>query len=289
MAYEKKTAIRGSDWNFGGSKWRLSRSKIDLFTECPRCFYLDNKLGVSRPRGPAFTLNIAVDELLKKEFDIHRAKSTKHPLMEKYGIDAVPFSHKDINIWRENFKGLSYFHKPTGFTISGAIDDVWVNPKGELIIVDYKATAKEGEIIELSDSGWEGQYKRQMEIYQWLLRQMGFKVSDTGYFVYVNGKKDKKAFDSKLEFDVTLISHKGKTDWIEGELIKIKSCLESEKLPAPASGCDFCNYRKNSLEVVGHFAKPIQTREETKTAEKVSKTVKDKKTLKSESENKTLF
>jgi hypothetical protein len=30
-------------------------------------------------------LNIAVDELLKKEFDLHRAEGTKHPLMEQYG------------------------------------------------------------------------------------------------------------------------------------------------------------------------------------------------------------
>ena len=82
---------RKSDWNYGGSKWRLSRSKIELFTECPRCFYLDNKLGTGRPRGPAFTLNIAVDALLKREFDAHRLKKTAHPLMKKYKVDAVPF------------------------------------------------------------------------------------------------------------------------------------------------------------------------------------------------------
>ncbi|MEY2702863.1 MAG: hypothetical protein RLY43_1501, partial [Bacteroidota bacterium] len=31
--------IRDSRWNYGGSNWKLSRSKIDLFIECPRCFY----------------------------------------------------------------------------------------------------------------------------------------------------------------------------------------------------------------------------------------------------------
>src|SRR3954467_15783421 len=129
--YKKKP--RSSDWNYGGPKWKLSRSKIDLFMECPRCFYFDNKLGVARPRGPAFTLNIAVDALLKKEFDVHRAAATRHPLCDTYGIDAVPFPHKDINTWRENFEGLEYYHEPTGFMISGAVDDVWVNPAGELI------------------------------------------------------------------------------------------------------------------------------------------------------------
>lgn len=246
MAERYKTK-RGADWNYGGGKWKLSRSKIDLFTECPRCFYIDNKLGVSRPRGPAFTLNIAVDTLLKKEFDTHRAKGTAHPLMKAYGVDAVPLRHENFEKWRENFVGIQYRHKPSGFLVSGAVDDVWVNPKGELIVVDYKATSKEGKIESLSDSSWDEQYKRQMEIYQWLLRQNGFPVSDLGYFVYVNGKKDAKAFDAKLQFEITLIPHKGKDDWIEGVLALIKKCLDGA-LPEPDPACEFCLYRKSAAE-----------------------------------------
>ena len=56
---------RSPDWNYGGNKWRLSRSKIGLFLECPRCFYIDNKLGTGRPPGFPFNLNSAVDALLK--------------------------------------------------------------------------------------------------------------------------------------------------------------------------------------------------------------------------------
>lgn len=259
MAYEKK-AKRSANWNYGGERWRLSRSKIDLFTECERCFYLDNKLGISRPRGPSFTLNLAVDALLKKEFDVHRAKGSQHPLLKKYGVEAVPFKHKDLDIWRENFQGLAYPHKPTGFTVSGAIDDVWVNPAGELIVVDYKATAKDGKMDALSDTRWEEQYKRQMEIYQWLLRNMGFKVSDTGYFVYVNGQKDREAFDGRLDFDVTLIPHVGKSDWVDGILAKIKKCLDSDDLPAIGADCEFCPYR----ETVGLSIRELYKKNEAK-------------------------
>ncbi len=233
---------RSSDWNYGGFKFRLSRSKIDLFTECPRCFYIDNKLGIGRPRGPAFTLNVAVDALLKKEFDVHRSNGTSHPLMKKYGVDAIPLKHENMDTWRENFEGIQHLHKPTGLIISGAIDDVWVNPKGELIIVDYKATAKDGKIEGLSDSGWESQYKRQMEIYQWLFRRAGFEVSDIGYFVYVNGKKDKAAFDGKLEFDVTLIPHKGSDKWVEGVILNVKACLDGGVVPKSSPTCEFCEY-----------------------------------------------
>jgi len=234
---------RNPGWNYGGKNWRLSRSKIDLFVECPRCFYLDNKLGTARPPGFPFNLNSAVDALLKKEFDIHRLAGSRHPLMGQYGIDAIPFAHKDMDVWRENFKGIAYIHEPTGFTVSGAVDDVWVNSQGELIVVDYKSTSKDAK-IEALDQDWHAGYKRQMEVYQWLLRQNGFTVSDTGYFVYANASKDEKAFDAKLVFDVTLIPYTGNANWIEKTLVDIKKTLDADELPAVGKNCDYCTYRE---------------------------------------------
>jgi hypothetical protein len=68
--------------------FKLSRSKIELFIECQRCFYIDRRLGVGRPPGFPFNLNSAVDALLKNEFDTCRVKGLKHPLIEKYGVGA---------------------------------------------------------------------------------------------------------------------------------------------------------------------------------------------------------
>ena len=210
--------------------FKLSRSKIGLFMQCPRCFYLDRKLGVGRPPGFPFALNSAVDALLKQEFDTHRVEGTKHPLIEKYGVDARPVPHEDLDKWRHNFTGVQHLHEPTNLLIFGAIDDLWQNSKGEYIVVDYKATAKRDDITEL-DKSWHEGYKRQMEVYQWLLRQNGYKVSDTGYFVYCNGKADREAFDGKLDFDVTLIPYTGDDGWVEKTIKKIHKCLKSDKIP----------------------------------------------------------
>lgn len=246
---------RSADWNYGGPKWRLSRSKIDLFIECPRCFYLDNKLGTGRPRGPAFTLNVAVDTLLKKEFDVHRNGKSSHPLMKAYGVDAMPYAHKDLDTWRENFKGVECIHADSGLTVCGALDDVWVNPDGELIVVDYKATSKDGTIETLADSAWEAQYARQIGVYQWLLRQQGFTVSNTGYFVYANASSDKEAFDAKLEFEVTLVPCEGDTSWIEPVLNDIKACLDGDALPPIGTSCEFCVYREAAGKKLQALAK----------------------------------
>ena len=228
--------------------FRLSRSKIDLFINCPRCFYYDRRLGVAQPPGYPFSLNSAVDKLLKKEFDIHRADKTSHPLMATYGIDAVPYNSPEINRWRDALRGgIEYLHKETNLLITGGIDDVWVNPQGELIIVDYKATSKDEEVT--LDAEWQIGYKRQMEIYQWLFRRNNFKVSTTGIFVYCNGETDKKAFDAKLEFNIKLIPYKGDDSWVEQTIKDAHQCLTSNHLPDPGPDCDYCKYRKAINEV----------------------------------------
>lgn len=237
---------RSADWNYGGEKWKLSRSKIDLFIECPRCFYLDNKLGTKRPQGPAFTINVAVDTLFKKEFDVCRVEKKKHPIMEQYGVDAVPFVHANMDLWRDNFEGVQHVHPSTGMIVSGAVDDIWVDSSGKLIVVDYKATSKEGTIESLSDSSWEDQYRRQIGVYQWLLMQNGFDVLPVGYFVYANARFDKEAFDNQLEFEVTLVPCEGSLEWIEPTLGKIKECLDSDSIPPTGERCEYCPYREAS-------------------------------------------
>ncbi|MCA9364085.1 PD-(D/E)XK nuclease family protein [Candidatus Kaiserbacteria bacterium] len=235
---------RSADWNYGGKKWKLSRSKIDFFIECPRCFYVDNKLGTKRPGMPSFNLNIAVDELFKKEFDHYRKEQKPHPLMEKYAIEAVPFAHKDLDTWRDNFQGITYNDPGTGLTVSGAIDDVWQKPDGSLIVVDYKSTSKAGTIETLSDSSWEAQYKRQIGVYQWLLEQNGFTVDSRGYFVYANASKDEPGFNDTLMFETTLVPCDGDSSWIPDTLRAIQSCLESEEIPASGEACEYCPYRE---------------------------------------------
>jgi RecB family exonuclease len=225
--------------------FKLSRSRLENFTKCPRCFYIDRRLGIGQPSGPPFTLNNAVDELLKKEFDILRENGEAHALCVEYGVDAVPFKDDRMDEWRDSLRrGIQYLHEPTNLLICGGVDDVWVKPDGELIIVDYKATSKNGEIEWDDNAQHHKQYKRQMEIYQWLFRKNGFKVSDTGYFVYVNGQTERDGFHGKLEFTAKLLPHTGDDSWVEQTVIDAHKCLMSETMPEFSPMCEFCQYRQ---------------------------------------------
>lgn len=227
--------------------------------QCPRCFWLGERLKIKRPSGPPFNINKTIDELFKKEFDEHRQAGTPHPIMLDNQIKAVPYQHEELDTWRHNFTGVKTLHSSTNLEIFGALDDVWVNDDGELIVVDYKATSKNKEVS--IDSDWQISYKRQIEIYQWLLRQNGFAVSPVGYFVYTNARIDVDGFGDNLEFITKLIAYEGNSDWVEPVLLKMKDCLENDDMPpvgeaAMGGECDFCSYAKARTELtLAHLKK----------------------------------
>lgn len=227
--------------------------------QCPRCFWLDVRLKIKRPDSPPLTINKAIDQLFKKEFDSYRLKAEPHPLMISFGITAVPFKHDQLDVWRETFTGIAAVHEPTKLYVFGAVDDLWVNDAGEISVVDYKATAKDKDVN--IDAGWQISYKRQLEIYQWLLRQNGLTVSSTGYFVYTNGRLDLDGFYDKVQFRTKIIPYTGSDTWVEPTLLSMKRCMEGD-MPAigqSAMGgeCEFCAYARERTKLT---IKALETR-----------------------------
>jgi hypothetical protein len=72
-------------------------------------------------------------------------------------------------------------------------------------------------------------------------------VSDTAYWVYCNGQKDRASFDATLEFDVTLIAYEGDDSWVEDTVKSAHACLNADDIPAAGDDCDYCAY----VEAVG--------------------------------------
>jgi len=223
-----------------GKPFKVSRSQIDRFVECPRCYWLDQRRGIRRPSMPAFTIHSFVDRLLKTEFDECRRDRVKHPLMEGSETD-WPFNDCRMNDWRMAQRGVQHLHAPTGLLIAGAIDDVWERDDGLLFVVDYKATAKTDEVN--IDADWQDCYKRQMEVYQWLLRQQNLPISDVGYFLYCNGQNG-EAFDHDVRviFTPKIIPYAGSDAWIEPTLLDLKRCLDSNEMPDAPADCEYCGY-----------------------------------------------
>ena len=229
---------------------KISRTSVEKYINCKRCCVLEVKYKI-RPRSLPFTLNIGIDNLCKNEFDHYRKKQKPHPLFEKHNIDAVPFKHPDIDVWRNNFQGIRFISEVHQYNFGGAIDDVWEKPNGQLIISDVKTTSK-------NEFDWEDTYnkydyakgyQRQLEMYQWLFKMNGYDVAPEAYIIYYNGKKNEPFFDKKLEFDEHVIKLDCSTDWVEEKVIATANLIRSDEFPKPSSRCENCNYLKKRWEL----------------------------------------
>ena len=230
---------------------QLSRTAIEQHLRCPKCFYQQRKLGLKQPAMVPLTLAVATDALLKNEFDVVRETGAGHPIWDQEGLKVRAFQHPDIELWRNNFKGIRVLHG-SGKEIFGAVDDVWENTEtGELHIVDYKSTSKQGEPS--IDVGWGNAYKRQMEIYQWLFREAGFNVSPIGYFLYVNGIKQGTFYEGtakgRMWFDTTMIAYEGDASWVASAVDEAVACLAGDEIPNSGDDCDNCRYFHERREI----------------------------------------
>ena len=168
--------------------------------------------------------------MLKNEFDSYRIQQKSHPLMIKNDIEAIPFIHESLPVWRNHRAGgIRFSDIDNGIELFGVIDDIWINPQGELIIVDYKATAKQGKFgLNLSNS-WNSINNRQVAFYAYLFQRNGFKTHDTGYFVYCIADNDKPALNGKLEFETKVVSYQIDYSWIAKTIHNILTCLNQKK------------------------------------------------------------
>ena len=252
----KKTLyVRGQNEPF-----ELSRSKVDLFLQCPKCFYIDRseKYRISRPDGPMSYIPTAIDLLLKKDFNIYREKQSVHPYCENNGVNLTPFAHPDIELWQNNKKGIRYHDKDTNLILYGAIDDCWIDKETEtLFVVDYKSTTasydpKTLEIkkvnLDEKSAPYKYWYKKQVEFYQWLSQKNNFNVSNKAYFLFcIALYKNVPSFDQKLDFKIDIISYDGDNSWVNNTITSIKKVLEGEDIPDSNPNCKFCNYRNNKI------------------------------------------
>ena len=241
-----------STWDYSPGQHpalKISRSRLQLFLDCPRCFWLVMRRRVKRPSIADYVLNITVDLLLKKEFDSFRRRRKPHPVMEENKITAVPFIHEDLDKWRNPFEGVQYWDEKLNLLVFGGIDDVWQDDDGRLIVVDYKATAKDKPLTELYPEGsYHDSYRRQMDVYSWLLFKNGFKMSSTAYFLYATADKGKPKFANRLNFQTNLIAYEVQTDWIEEALASAKACLDGDLPKYRKKACEWCDYVWNRLQ-----------------------------------------
>jgi len=246
------TRHRGKFDIYNSEPYELSRSRIENFIQCPACFYMKQIEGIDYPSIPGFNINEATDILLKRDFDFYRKKKESHPFLINNGYEhLIPFQHEHFELWTQSMhfgaeNRMHYDHLETNIRVGGGLDDVWFNKKTSKIhVVDYKSTSQKKDYgpINLNDR-WKEAYKRQMDLYVWVLKKKGLDVDDIGFFLYCDGnrftsQKFLNEKDANMQFKITLIEYLTDLNWIEDTLRKIYQCLRLKERPIHSKNCEY--------------------------------------------------
>ena len=214
--WKKKTYTTNSNQPF-----KLNRTKIDLYFDCKRCFFLDQKYGIKRPHGAPLVLNNKVVEKLKSELDICRQQKSTHPQVLEKNINFIPTNNNNLDDWRNPFKGIKYHHKDTNFLLNGSIDDIWTNnvtKKNHCLII--KSTTKQDQLT--YESIWGG-YWRQLSFYSYLLNKNEVNMSNTGMIIFISTVDEDQKFSKNFSFNLNIF----------------------EKIPEQSNYCKYCKYYFN--------------------------------------------
>ncbi len=177
---------------------QLSPNSLNLFLECPHCFWLYKNMGIKRPPQYPYVLNLAVDALLKEEFDTYRSKKIPHPLLKESNIKAHLFKNqKLLNQWRSNLAGIRYFDEDLQATLFGVVDDILEFEDGKLAPLDYKSTGN--LITKVYD-----RFQFQLDTYTFLLEKNGYDTAKKGYIAFYIVDKS-RGFIDRLPFRKEII------------------------------------------------------------------------------------
>ncbi len=212
---------------------RLSPSALNLFLECPRCFWLDKVKGIKRPGAPFSTLPTGMDLLIKRHFDKYRAEDKMPPELAGKVKGKLLDDQALLKKWRNWRSGLAYRDKGTDAVLSGALDECFLD--GDIYIpVDYKTRGFPLKADSLK------YYQHQLDCYTFLLEANDLKHASFAYLVYYILSDLKENGDVKFSIEAI------KVDTHPQDALKVFQdavvLLRGDE-PEPNSNCGYCAWK----------------------------------------------
>jgi hypothetical protein len=212
----------------------LSAHSLNIFRECQRCFYLQVRYNIKRPRGPIPSIATGIDSLIKEYFEYYRQKDELPPFL-KEKIDGKLIT---------NLKKTYYYHIEDfpNYYLWGHLDEAIKLPNNLYIPLDHKtrASSLKGEPHEA--------YKFQLGIYSLLLKETnkGQEV-DIAYLVFYYPEKKLTDFDANeiknvINFNFEVKEVKININEIKRVIYNAIDCLESNNIPCSGQDCEYCKW-----------------------------------------------
>lgn len=214
--------------------FQVSPSGLNLFKDCPRCFWLEKVRNIKRPRGIFPSLPSGMDRVIKSYFDIYRAKGTLPPeLLQRNEFRGVSLFENlaQLERWRNWRTGLEYLAGNT--RLFGALDDLLL--KGDLYIpFDYKT---KGSPTNEEDA--TKYYQTQLDCYALMLEANGLKTVGYGFLLYYSPKVVGE--NGNVSFEIQPIKIETNIQRAKDLFQKAVACV-SGSAPKASSNCEYCGW-----------------------------------------------
>lgn len=222
---------------------RLSPSTLNLFLECPRCFWLHINENIHRPRGIFPSLPSGMDKIIKVYFDKHRRKGELPPEIQGKVEGKLISNLELLNKWRNWKTGLECRDEILGVTLFGALDDCLQDSSTGseqvyYIPLDYKTR---GSAPREGDS--EKYYGNQLDCYALLLDENGYPTKGVGYLVYYYPKEVERS--GKIVFDIDVVKLNTDPNRARKTLEEAVKLL-NRPIPSYHSECEYCIWGRNN-------------------------------------------
>ncbi len=220
-------------------KIRLSPSAMNVFLECPKCFWLEYRENIHRPRGPFPSLPGGMDILIKKYFDSYRAVGKLPPEIEGQVKGQLFPDPEVLSKWRSWRSGLSYYDRDSDAVLVGALDDCIVDGS-YFIPADYKTRG-----FELKEGG-ESFYQNQLNCYSLLLEENKLSQPSYAYLIYFIPREFKAGGQVNFSVEVKKVSTS-----IEDarKVFRAAVAVLRGACPESHSECQFCSWGRSVVEV----------------------------------------
>jgi len=215
--------------------YRFSPTSLNLFLNCPRCFWLQFNRDIHRPKTFFPSLPGGMDLAIKDYYDRYRSQNELPPEIDGRVRGRLVGDQKLMDRWRNWKTGLKVSIVELDVTLFGALDDCLIDA-GEYLPLDYKTRGFKPE----KGNGMEPYYRNQLDCYALLLETEGFSAGPRGYLVYyypisVYGQGTVKFGVETVEIEVD-VGRARKT------VERAAACLNGPE-PAAHARCEYCGWQ----------------------------------------------
>ena len=182
--------------------YRLSPSRLNLFVDCNRCFYLDVVKKQRRPEKPFPSLPNGIDRCIKQHFDSFRGKDPVPGEIEGCAKEIELFPDQEFVDYARSWRTEPKWRDPkTDIVLRGGVDELLRDRNGRIIVLDFKTRGKPPE-----KEGVPDYYRRQLNLYNLIFEANGYRTPSYGYILYLYPDRFRQEGDFLFETELRKVN-----------------------------------------------------------------------------------